>query len=106
LILLSSFLILNSINPELLNIELEQLECPSGIGVVKKTILGKIANDCISSDMKNIEGDILEPKSGNFLAVLLKKCIYATSQILKEIAARSLMKRAKNILVSLIIIYQ
>jgi len=41
LILLSSFLILNSINPELLNIELEQLECPSGIGVVKKLSLGK-----------------------------------------------------------------
>jgi len=106
LILLSSFLILNSINPELLNIELEQLECPSGIGVVKKTILGKIANDCISSDMKNIEGDILETKEWKFSGCSIKEVYLCDQPDLKEIAARSLMKRAKNILVSLIIIYQ
>lgn len=78
-VLLSSFLILNSINPDLLNIELGQLECPSGIGIVKRTALGKIANDCISSDMKNIEGEIIETKGWKFSGCSIKE-VYLCSQ--------------------------
>jgi hypothetical protein len=79
IVLFSSFLILNSINPALLKIELEKLECPGGIWVVKQKTDGKKTEECITTDISNIEGDIIETKGWVFSGCLLKEA-YLCSQ--------------------------
>ncbi|MDD3170180.1 MAG: pilin [Candidatus Paceibacterota bacterium] len=73
IVLLSSFLILNSINPALLNIDLEKLECPGGIWVVKQNDEGKKADECIVGTISNIEGQIVETKGWKFSGCLMKE---------------------------------
>jgi hypothetical protein len=83
IVLFSSFLILNSINPALLKIELEKLECPSGIPVVKQTSDGKKTEECITTSMTNIEGDIIETKEWMFSGCLLKEAYLCTAPYFK-----------------------
>jgi len=78
IVLFSSFLILNSINPALLKIELEKVECPSGISIVKQTTDGKKVDDCITTTMTNIEGNIIETKAWAFSGCLLKEAYLCT----------------------------
>jgi len=77
-VLLSAFLILNSINPELLNIKLEKLECSAGIPVVIQDADGKKTEQCISADIKNIEGEIIETKEWSFSGCLLKEAYFCS----------------------------
>ncbi len=78
IVLFSSFLILNSINPALLKIELEKLECPGGISIVKQKADGKKVDDCITGSVSNIEGDVIETKGWVFSGCLVKEVYLCT----------------------------
>lgn len=66
-VLLGCYFILDTINPELKNIKIDDLNCENGIVLkVTKTVGGKIEEKCIDSNHSNIEDIIVSTKKWNF----------------------------------------
>jgi hypothetical protein len=76
-VLLGCYFILYTINPELTNIKINDLNCENGIVLnVTKTVGGKVQEKCIDSNHSNIEDIIVSTKKWNFPEKYLLK-VYA-----------------------------